>query len=133
MSWTPEGVQGDTICSLGQPDLVGSNPACGMQVDTKWSLRSLPTPNILLFYDCMKTWVTEKALMKITYSALLIMGGKKGVCSVDIDRILWGIWRCQKLYVMITRASVLRKKMIGKLQLFKGISEFVWVSVCHNV
>lgn len=37
MSWTPKGVQGHIVCSLGQPDLMCSNPAvvCRLTLDDR--------------------------------------------------------------------------------------------------
>ena len=60
----PGSVQGQVGWSSEQPGLVEDVPAHGGGVGTRWSLRSLPTLTILLFYDSMKEdrWASYQCL-----------------------------------------------------------------------
>lgn len=58
ISSTPGGVQDQVEGSLCQLNQLGGNPAYGRGAETKWSLRSPPTP----FYDSVTTGVFENVM-----------------------------------------------------------------------
>ena len=56
----PGGVQGQVVPVPGQPELVEGSPAHGRGIGTKRSLRSIPSQNILLFYDVINKVLSDQ-------------------------------------------------------------------------
>jgi len=60
----PGSFQGQVRHSFEQPGLVGSVPARGRRVQTRWSLRSLPTQTILWWFIFTSLWNTRSTCKK---------------------------------------------------------------------